>query len=94
MPFPSPGDLSHPEIEPESPALQVVSLPTESLGKPIFIYTYMHIFRSILIYGFPGGSVGKESACNARDSGSIPGWGRPLEEEMATHSSILAWEIP
>ena len=25
---------------------------------------------------FPGGSDGKESACNARDLGSIPGWGR------------------
>ena len=25
--------------------------------------------------GFPGGSDGKESACNARDPGSIPGWG-------------------
>ena len=25
------------------------------------------------IYGFPGGSDGKESACNARDPGSIPG---------------------
>jgi len=23
----------------------------------------------------------------------IPGWEDPLEEEMATHSSILAWEI-
>ena len=22
------------------------------------------------------------------------GWGEPLEEEMGTHSSILAWEIP
>ena len=26
--------------------------------------------------GFPGGSVGKESACNAGDSSSIPGLGR------------------
>ena len=26
--------------------------------------------------GFPGGSDGKESACNAGDPGSIPGWGR------------------
>ena len=25
---------------------------------------------------YPGGSVGKESACNAGDPGSIPGWGR------------------
>ena len=26
--------------------------------------------------GFPGSSASKESACNARDPGSIPGWGR------------------
>ena len=26
--------------------------------------------------GFPGGSDGKASACNAGDPGSIPGWGR------------------
>ena len=26
--------------------------------------------------------------------GSIPGWGDPLEEGMATHSSTLAWRIP
>ena len=25
---------------------------------------------------------------------SIPGLGRSLKEEMATHSSVLAWEIP
>ena len=24
----------------------------------------------------------------------IPGWEDPLEKEMATHSSILAWKIP
>ena len=34
------------------------------------------------------------SACNAEDSGSIPGLGDPLEKEMATHSSIPAWETP
>ena len=27
-------------------------------------------------WGFPGGSDGKESACNAEDLGSIPGSGR------------------
>ena len=36
----------------------------------------------------------KESACNAGDVGSIPGLARPLEKEMATHSTILTWEIP
>ena len=43
---------------------------------------------------FPGGSDSKESACNAGDPGSIPGWEDPLEKGMATHSSILAWRIP
>ena len=30
--------------------------------------------------GFPGGSAGKESACNAEDSALIPGSGGPLEK--------------
>ena len=44
--------------------------------------------------GFPNSSDGKESTCNTGDLGSIPGLGNPLEKEMATHSSILAWRIP
>ena len=34
LPFPSPGDLPDPGIEPRSPALQAESLPTELQGKP------------------------------------------------------------
>jgi len=34
LPFPSPGDLPHPQIEPRSPALQADSLPSETPGKP------------------------------------------------------------
>ena len=35
------------------------------------------------------------NAVNARDAGSIPGLERsPLEEGMATHSSIPNWEVP
>ena len=45
----------------------------------------------IVLWGFPGSSDGKESACNAGDLGSVPGLGR---EEMTTHSSILAWRVP
>ena len=30
----------------------------------------------VCLLGFPGGSDGKASACNAGDLGSIPGWGR------------------
>ena len=44
----------------------------------------------ILFWGFPGGSAGKESTCNVGDLG----WEDPLEKEMVTHSSILAWRIP
>ena len=33
LPFPSPGDLPHPGIEPWSPALQADSLPSEPPGK-------------------------------------------------------------
>ena len=36
---------------------------------------------------------GKESTCNVGDAGSIPGSGRSLKKEMATHFSILAWRI-
>ena len=43
---------------------------------------------------FPGSSDGKESACNAGDLGLMPGLGDPLEEEAATHASILACRIP
>ena len=44
--------------------------------------------------GFPGGSVVRNPPASAGDTGSIPGWGRSPEEEMATHSIILAWKFP
>ena len=34
LPFPSPGDLPNPGIEPGSPALQADALPSEPPGKP------------------------------------------------------------
>ena len=42
-------------------------LEKESLPTPVFL-------------GFPCGSAGKESACNAGDLGSVPGLGRPPGE--------------
>jgi len=44
--------------------------------------------------GFPGGSVVKNPPANAGDVALTQGCEDPLENEMATHSSILAWEIP
>ena len=46
---------------------------------------------------FSGGMVVKNPLANTRypgDAGLIPESGRSLEKEMATHCSILAWEIP
>ena len=43
---------------------------------------------------FPGGSVVKNLLASVGDMGLIPGSEDPLEKEMATHSSILAWEMP
>ena len=54
-----------------------------------FVLKFLGVFCSR-----PGGSDSKESACNAGGVGSVLGWEDPLEEEMVTHSSILAWRIP
>ena len=56
------------------------------------LITYLSIYA-----GFLGDSVVKNPPVNAGDAGnmgSIPGLGNLLEEEMATHSTILTWEIP
>ena len=44
--------------------------------------------------GFPGGSVVKNLPANAGNTVRSLGQKDHLEKEMATHSSILAWEIP
>ena len=60
-------------------------------AKPLTLAILMHL------KGFPGGSNGKESACNAGDAGDtgnvvcIPGLETsPEGGKMATHSSIIA----
>ena len=44
--------------------------------------------------GLPGGSVVKNSSNKQETRVRSLGWEDPLEKEVATHSSILAWEIP
>ena len=44
LPFPSPGYLPNPQIEPKSPTLQADSLPSESPGKPEW-GSKMHILK-------------------------------------------------
>ena len=42
-----------------------------------------------IIWPFPGGLYGKASACNAGNSGSIPGWEDPLEKEWQPTPVLL-----
>ena len=41
LPFPSPGDLLYPGIEPRSPALWADALSSKPPGKPNYIYIYI-----------------------------------------------------
>ena len=50
--------------------------------------------RPYWLLGLPKWLRCKESACQAEDAGLIPESGRSPGEGMATHSSILAWNIP
>ena len=59
------------------------------VSKHLFKHSYIDIGEC-----YPWWLSGKESACSAGDADSIPKSEDPLEEGMATHSSILAWRIP
>ena len=83
-------------------SLQVVSIslrPHGRMGTPwslpgSSVNGILQARNTPVFLGFPCGSAGKESTCNAGDLGSILGVGRDsLEKGKATHSSILAWRI-
>ena len=64
--------------------------------KTEFQFCYISLEKSVTLseqLGFPGGSDGKESACNARDLGSSPGSGRSPGGDHG-HSRIPPWRIP
>ena len=52
----------------------------------------MRIARCLV--GFPGVSAVKHPPAMPESQVQSLGWEDPLEKEMATHSSVLAWEIP
>ena len=65
-----------------------------------FAYARLMIFPSwftSLLTDFPGDALVKNPPASVEAAGDmslISGLGKSLEKEMATHSSILAWEIP
>ena len=69
-----------------------------SEGLSMMLWQAQGAFEKLQVFmgnlGFHCSSVGKESACSAGNPGLILGQEDPLEKEMATHFSILAWRIP
>ena len=51
LPFPSPGDLPDPGIEPRSPALQEDALLSEPPGKLELLYTCNYLHRIYIVLG-------------------------------------------
>ena len=53
-----------------------------------------NLWRILLLWDFPGGSVVKNTPAMQETWVQSLSQEDPLEKEMATHSSILAWRIP
>ena len=101
LPFPSPGDLPDPGIEPGSPALQADALPS----KPKMPNYFVNKGPSSQGYGFSSAhvwmwtslvtqTVKRLSTMRETQVRSQVSREDPLEKEMAIHSSTIAWKIP
>ena len=91
-----------------SPALQVDSLPAELPGKPmcvcvyvcvcvcVCVFDFLTLCWSIVYYGLPQWLVKNPPIMYEPQETRVQSLGQEesLEEEMATHSNALAWEIP
>ena len=56
----------------------------------IYVYVCIYIYICMYIWGFSGGSVCKESACNAGDPSSIPGSGSSPGGEIG-YPLLYSW---
>ena len=52
------------------------------------------VYVCVCVQGFPGGSAVKNPPAKQETWVRSLGWEDPLEKEMTTQSSILAWAIP
>ena len=79
--------------------MQILNLPATIYTALLCIYNYLHniyivLGISNLETGFPGGSDGKCLPAMRKTRVQFLCQEDPLEKEMATHSSTLAWKIP
>ena len=94
LPFPTPGDLPDPEIKPTSPALTSGIFSTAPPGGNRQSLTFLGLqFSTSISFGIPGSSAGKESTCNAANSGWIPRSERTAGKGIGYPLSIhgLSW---
>ena len=95
LPFPSPGNLPDPGIE---PSLLHWRQTLYCLNHQGGLETQTMSFLNTLSLGWSWASFIAQSVKNlpAMQETQVRflGWEDPLEKEMATHSSILAWRIP
>ena len=82
-----------PRTQTQVSTLQADSLSTELQGKLIYIYIYNYMCIQIYM-GFPGRSAVKNLPAMQKMPVQSLGQEDTLEKGMATHSSILPWEIP
>ena len=109
LPFPSPGDLPDPGIEPRFPTFQADALTSEPPGKPLVSGILLKIYFNICLtwknnqevsihkckqWVFPDSAAVKNLQEMQKMRVRSLDQEDPLEKDMATHSSILAWEIP
>ena len=104
LPFPSPGNLTDPGIELRSPTLQADSLLLEPPEKPSSSDFNGDFFPPYWGCIFPSLFICNSASLVAQTVKNSPamqdtwvwslGWEEPLEEDFATHPSILAWRIP
>ena len=101
LPFPSPGDLPDPRVKPTSAVFLTGQVSDESFvqrGLPWWLSGEESAFQSISFRlvppGFPVAQRLKHLPPMWETWIRSPGQEDPLEKEMVTHSSILAWRIP
>ena len=67
MPFPSPGDLPDPGMEPRSPALQVNALTSEPPGKLLIAMLLIAMVFPVVMYGCESWII-KKAECQRIDA--------------------------
>ena len=67
---------------------------TKNISRPILHPRPLQFLNLSKVASLPNGSVVKNPPAMLETQVQSLGWEDPLEEEMVTHPSILAWEIP